>query len=825
MNIRVYGTLPLLNLLVHNIFCYSFLTEAAPTNLTSEFLPTYEWQAVDSQRYTMPKGLEISAELKDKDSKMKGMVKARIPSQWTFRVWVPASDKRSHIRPGFARVTVRAATAIEQVVEGIAKRAGIEPDQIQLKLNRSSCFIGDQHTRIAVEENLSLPSSFSMDEVEALLNIPLRRNATVQGTNLFMIRNCVSLNVIEERPNDSVEAMAYIDAKSECLFSSSCLMRQQRLARCQQAYSVGECLWQLLLYDACTRVCLMMHEPEPVSLLPSDHLPPMSSLRSKHKSGHNAEMIPGANVWTRCERCILKDRKLVLFDPLRLNREDPEEQASIDIQDQLSIHGQTAMLSRHHPYMVLEMSSLTTAKIIPEPKAPDEGDSLRDDDPNIDDNKEGNINVEFLDEEDGSEDSQDLYEQYTCTRRFVRPSYIVSIWSVTNVFHLLWDLFFPMLSAQEGKVTRLAAHAEGAHLFLDVGHPDQRKYWHRLLRGDTSPSGDSPAGHVLKAFTGGLPVHSLAYLETLPGASCFEDLSMGGKYERGPLNHPMVMADNGFPQRSTLTKNSCTHSSTAAGREYLKKSRSKTAVSSNLEDMTMERRISMAQHDEILRLLPKEARKRRALLDMFGLGYPGYLPPHLMASGRRKIVFIHRTGSREILNMENLLRIAKERNEITMERSKLDVLQVQLENMPFQRQLELFRSTAILVAAHGQGAANTAFMPSRGTSALILAMPPGWFGWHWLYANTAVSVEVHAVVLQRATDGPIDGWSGKDTDRVNNVRDKKFYVDPNLFEDGLERAVQLVQASSNFRDPPFGVDVEYILGEERLDFSSKETAS
>ena len=84
-------------------------------------------------------------------------------------------------------------------------------------------------------------------------------------------------------------------------------------------------------------------------------------------------------------------------------------------------------------------------------------------------------------------------------------------------------------------------------------------------------------------------------------------------------------------------------------------------------------------------------------------------------------------------------------------------------------------------------------------------------------------------MLQRATDGPIDGWSGKDNDRVNAARDKKFNVEPGLFEDGLECALGLVTrgnkvsiSEESYDDRyNYGVDVHYVLGEERLDFSTE----
>ena len=64
---------------------------------------------------------------------------------------------------------------------------------------------------------------------------------------------------------------------------------------------------------------------------------------------------------------------------------------------------------------------------------------------------------------------------------------------------------------------------------------------------------------------------------------------------------------------------------------------------------------------------------------------------------------------------------------------------------------------------------------------------------------------------------------------MNETRDKKFEVDLGLFEDGLELALELVTPNAtsatakdeNMRkNNPYGVDVHYVLGEERLDFTS-----
>eukprot|EP00946_MAST-07B_sp_MAST-7B-sp1_P002683 g2683.t1 len=835
----------------------------------SEFVPSYEWQVVHTARHTLPKGLEVSAELKDQQGTSEGRagsVRARIPPEWTFRVWIGKSSERPHIRPGFARVKVRANTTIERLVEGVAERAGVDPEQITLGINHTSCLsMGSGATEGQSAAEVSLvpqdkttgapPSSFSsrqahLNALEEKLTLPLRRIATVAEARLFSIRHCVLLKVMDTVPKNAAQATKFIDADTECvLFAPRCAVRERRLGACQKRHGVEKCMWQLLLFDACTRVCLMLDEPTPVPLLPSDHLPSMESERSSYLHGKNLDMIPGQNHWTRCTHCAITDGKLLLFDPYDQKLADEEGLTETSPASSLkAIHGSPMMVSRHHPYMVMDMSSIINKNVVPEGllegAETENGRRLGNDD--LDDQ----IKVVFMDDDDEG-------DQYACSRRFVRPAYIISIWSVTNVFHLLWDLFFAMLAQQEDKIARLAAHANGAHLFLDVGHPEQRRRWHRLLNGDMSPSGDSPANHVLSAFTGGLPVHSSAYLESLPGTSCFEDLSAGAKYEKGPLNFATIIAQNRYPHWSTLTHKSATHESTAAGREALRLRNGWTKkMSQPMEradgggSMAPNYVFETMKHDTIRRL-PHDSRQRRALLDMFGLGYAGIqlTPPNVVAPARRKIVFIDRKGSREILNIQTLIGIARERVEtgvpggigngvnaptmgvadVVGQKLPFDVVRVALEFIPFSEQLELFRSTGILVAAHGQGAANTAFLPPRGQSALILAMPPDWFGWHWVYANTAVSVEVHAVVLQRATDGPIDGWSGKDNDRVNAARDKKFNVEPGLFEDGLECALGLVTrgnkvsiSEESYDDRyNYGVDVHYVLGEERLDFSTE----
>ena len=110
-------------------------------------------------------------------------------------------------------------------------------------------------------------------------------------------------------------------------------------------------------------------------------------------------------------------------------------------------------------------------------------------------------------------------------------------------------------------------------------------------------------------------------------------------------------------------------------------------------------------------------------------------------------------------------------------------------------------------------------MHGGGRSALVLAMPHDFFGWHYIYANTAVSVGVHTVVLMRPTDGPIDGWTGGiDNDRVNDRRDESFLVREDIFEDGLEIALARVYKNRKNAKDKVTVDVEYVRGQESLNF-------
>ena len=89
-----------------------------------------------------------------------------------------------------------------------------------------------------------------------------------------------------------------------------------------------------------------------------------------------------------------------------------------------------------------------------------------------------------------------------------------------------------------------------------------------------------------------------------------------------------------------------------------------------------------------------------------------------------------------------------------------------------------------------------------------------------IYSNSATSVGVHAVVLMRPEDGPVDGWDGSDNDRVNDRRDANFIVREDMFEDGLEIALHKVSGGGGGEEGEAQneVDVEYVRGIETLNF-------
>jgi len=102
-----------------------------------------------------------------------------------------------------------------------------------------------------------------------------------------------------------------------------------------------------------------------------------------------------------------------------------------------------------------------------------------------------------------------------------------------------------------------------------------------------------------------------------------------------------------------------------------------------------------------------------------------------------------------------------------------------------RQQVALFCNTTVLVTAHGQGAANVAFVPPGG--AMVLVMPPKYLGWRHLYVNIAVASGVHAYVYRRPGEmNPSEGldgdWLGHgDFSSAHPLRDADVTVAPEGF--------------------------------------------
>jgi hypothetical protein len=421
------------------------------------------------------------------------------------------------------------------------------------------------------------------------------------------------------------------------------------------------------------------------------------------------------------------------------------------------------------------------------------------------------------------------FQEYKCSRRFVHPVIHAHVWSLTNVFHIVWDLLVPIVQLLL-KYNWL--FPQPFHLFLNSGHPFMSPRLHRILRGDFSPAGQSPLHYLLSRITMGIPVHSTTWLEHLPGISCFDFFHAGlPMYKSDPHGHGMYMASEGFEIWSTLSNNRKDMYSSGDVKdemELLQEPASKNMLVQSVFKQT---------YMDTLNSRPEYSNQLRSILEVTGI-YPNILKmnsvgfsqndngtkvdnPYL---GKNIVLFVKRKGTRVILNRHDLIEIAKTR--IAHIPNFVLMGSVSLEEMPFSEQLLLFQSTSILIAVHGQACANTLFMKGNGQSALLMAMPKDFFGWHYVYANAAISVGVHTVVMMRSDDSPIGGWKGGvDNDRVNNRRDENFNLREDLFEDGFELVLHRVINGLNVKrneihgkKEKVAVDVEYIRGEDMLQF-------
>merc|ERR1711871_921958 len=108
---------------------------------------------------------------------------------------------------------------------------------------------------------------------------------------------------------------------------------------------------------------------------------------------------------------------------------------------------------------------------------------------------------------------------------------------------------------------------------------------------------------------------------------------------------------------------------------------------------------------------------------------------------------------------------------------------VVIERMSFSQQVTELQETTELVAIHGQGAANTAFM--KPGSSLVLIVPPRWDAEKFLFANFAVANGVHVFLFEYDNTTDL---------KMKPQEEKDIWVDPARFEKMLERAVAVADS-------------------------------
>ena len=168
------------------------------------------------------------------------------------------------------------------------------------------------------------------------------------------------------------------------------------------------------------------------------------------------------------------------------------------------------------------------------------------------------------------------------------------------------------------------------------------------------------------------------------------------------------------------------------------------------------------------------------------LGLPS-LELKISRKSKRLITLIQRASTR-VLHMDEIASVALD---VSSRSGNFTVDVVQLERLPFTRQQELFSRTAVLVGVHGQGLANVALLPPSST--VLIVMPREFFGLHFTYANLALEVGVHPIVLAGSGPRPLDvmaSWDGRtETDWSATFGTKTLRLQPSLFRAAVEKAV------------------------------------
>ena len=354
-----------------------------------------------------------------------------------------------------------------------------------------------------------------------------------------------------------------------------------------------------------------------------------------------------------------------------------------------------------------------------------------------------------------------------CDRIVTIPTFVLPVWSITNVFHLYADLIFPLMTIYYDRYARKLP--VNNLIFIEACHEWQNGKIQRILRGDYSAFGDSPVQVLLSIASAKneLPIFAKAHLDKLDGKTCFlNDLHVGTRSTNTALNFGLSRSITKGPEEALMKIDS-----------YHLAQRGETYRNDILNRFRVHRWSMEYINNEVFHSTFKRDTK---------------VKPDV-------VLIIERHGTREIVNQDRMNKIVDgilEKNRAAWKGMEMERLNVALEKEKFTNQLRLFRRTVVLITVHGQGAANTIFLPPKCSSAMILIMPKNWFGWRFLYANMALASGVHVVMYRRPEDKDIDGYDGTGSnDLVNPYRDRNITIDENIFRASFVNAVQLVGRS------------------------------
>lgn len=352
-----------------------------------------------------------------------------------------------------------------------------------------------------------------------------------------------------------------------------------------------------------------------------------------------------------------------------------------------------------------------------------------------------------------------------CDRLVTIPTFVLPVWSITNVFHLYADLIFPLMTIYYDRYAKKLP--VNNLIFIEACHEWQNGKIQRILRGDYSAFGDSPVQVLLKiaSMTSELPVFAKAHLDELDGKTCFlNDLHIGTRNTNTALDFGLSQSAKKGPEEALM----------------------------KVDDYHL-RKMGATYRDDIV----NRFRVHRWSMEYINTKvFHSTLKRHATKVKPNVVLIIERRGSREIVNQNRVNDLVDGillKNRAAWKGMEMKRINVALEKMRFTHQVTLFHRTIVLITVHGQGAANTIFLPPKCSSAMILIMPRKWFGWRFLYANMALTSGVHVVMYRRPDDNDIDGYDGTGSnDLVNPHRDQNITLDENIFRASFVNAVRLV---------------------------------